>query len=69
MKYIEMPGWKGPVSTRSGTRFPADPDEGTCEVCEDPNPTLIVQGETDSFGAEYILCCVGCANRMDSGIG
>jgi len=46
----------GPVSTLPGSVHKA---EGSCDDCGQP-ATRRVQGETDSFGAEYADLCDAC---------
>jgi len=45
----------------------AKPEE-LCEVCEDQEKqaqaTMVIQGETDSFGYETIVCCDACNKKM-----
>jgi hypothetical protein len=53
----------GPVSTLPGARFPAQ--DGM--MCDDhPGRPAIarVQGETDSFGAEYLDLCEACIAEL-----
>lgn len=51
----------GPVSTLPGhiTRLDGDSPVVPCDKDDNPASTRI-QGETDSFGAEYINLCEGC---------
>jgi hypothetical protein len=56
-----MPDPLGPVSTLPGSIL--GPPEGTaCEICGEP-ATQRVQGETDSFGAEWNDLCDSCARE------
>lgn len=53
----------GPVSTMPGHCF--KPPVGTmCDDHPDRPATTRIQGETDSFGCEYIDCCEECAQAI-----
>lgn len=55
----------GPVSTLPG----AESEAGLEDVCDEhpDRPALVrIQGETDSFGAEFINCCAECASEFRS---
>jgi hypothetical protein len=46
-----------------GDRLSRKPDPGdTCDDCGSA-ATVIMRGETDSFGSEYLLLCDACAGK------
>jgi len=49
----------GPISTLPESVHPA---QGMCDEHPDRPATLRIQGETDSFGAEFFDLCDECAN-------
>lgn len=52
----------GPVSTLPGNTVPSDPVD-RCDDCDKPS-THRVQGETDSFGCEYLFFCADCHGKF-----
>ena len=60
MDHVSM----GPVSSMPGSRI--NVPEGTmCDDCDNP-AVKRVQGETDSFGCEYIFWCQACVDKCDA---
>jgi hypothetical protein len=55
-----MPHAGGVSGTLPGYRYPLN--EGVCEECGAP-ATHCLQGETDSFGAEWWTLCTACARK------
>lgn len=53
---------RGPVSTLPGNTVPSDPID-RCDDCDKPS-THRVQGETDSFGCEYLFFCDECHGKF-----
>lgn len=53
----------GPTSGLPGRRC-AVPEGTPCDEHADRLAVTRIQGETDSFGAEYIDCCQECADRI-----
>lgn len=53
----------GPVSTLPGARM-ATPEGMMCDNHPDRPAVRRVQGETDSFGAEYIDLCQECLDEL-----
>jgi len=49
----------GPVSTLPGSSHRVEPG-ATCDNHDDRAAVACIQGETDSFGAEYMHLCADC---------
>jgi len=54
---------RGPVSTMPGSTSPV-PEGTMCDTHEDRPAVKRVQGETDSFGCEYVCVCQECLDGM-----
>jgi len=52
----------GPVSTLPGAHVRL-PDDAVCDDHDDRRAVARIQGETDSFGAEYFDVCAECLER------
>lgn len=52
----------GPVSSMPGSSHPF-PKGSVCDVHGDIPAVKRIQGETDSFGCEYVLMCQGCVDE------
>lgn len=57
-----MPNWNGPVSTLPG--YKTKPDKGAkCDEHPSLDSVATIQGETDSFGSEFLEMCVICYHK------
>lgn len=58
---------KGPVGTLPGTksRRPEHIDSFMCDTHSDRKAVVRIQGETDSFGCEYMHACKECEEAHD----
>lgn len=63
-----MAGVTGPTFGLPGWRSPPPPGQ-CCDAHPDRPATVRVQGETDSFGAEYADLCADCAKQEAAGFG
>jgi hypothetical protein len=55
----------GPVSSLPGAKFQPEPDS-TCDRHPDVQAVKKVQGETDSFGCEYVHMCQACVDANEA---
>jgi hypothetical protein len=58
-------GQVAPGAGRPGDVLGATPAGRTCEICDKAPAVVTVQGETDSFGAEFIECCEACSLSLE----
>lgn len=58
---------KGPVSTMPNSSCGTDADD-MCDDHEDRKAVRRVQGETDSFGCEYMYMCQECLDKYKAGL-
>jgi len=64
LKLIKSDGHELAPGGREGTVLSTTPTGTICEVCNKAPATMTVQGDTDSFGAEYIECCAACNESL-----
>ncbi len=59
----------GLVTTLPGHVRKSDGTDGICEKCDERDCTVILQGETGSFGREYGFLCDECYKETTESVG